>query len=116
MDADPFLIVPVTVVTRKFTVEILPVRFKDWAGFLGALTRLQPYLAKGDYVGAVLAEEAALRDFIRIGAGVAPELLDDLHPDDIVALTRGVQVSNSDFLATASRPRSARGCRRWRGP
>jgi len=99
MDSDPFLIEPVSVRTRRFTAEIRPVLFRDWAAFMVALKKLAPFLSQGDYAGAVVAEEAALRDMIRIGAGVAPEMLDDLHPDDIVALAGGVLAVNSDFFA-----------------
>jgi len=97
MDTDPFLIVPLRVQTRSFVADIVPIRFKDWAGFLAVLNKLAPFLSRGDYGGAVKAKEAALRDVIRLGAGVAPELLDDLHPDDIVALAGGVLTGNSDF-------------------
>lgn len=81
-------------------VEVSPLRVRELPAFLAAVKPIAAELSAGVELVDLLADQAeAIIAAVAIGARVERAWLDELLPDDLVALAGAVLEVNADFFA-----------------
>jgi hypothetical protein len=88
-----------TVKTRDGDVAVLPLRMRQLPGFTRAVTPVAPYLLADQMMLAVQNHYDSLREAVVIATNTAPDWLDELWPDDFIAIAAAVVEVNADFFA-----------------
>lgn len=95
---EDFTLVCQTVPTRNGTVEVWPLKMRQIAPFARVVGDLVPLALSGQYVVMIATHEVTVRQAVMIGTGLDAEALDELYPDEFLALVVAVIVVNSDFF------------------
>lgn len=87
----------ITVAGQEFA--ILPLKMRQLTAFAKAVTPLMPLLMELRYADIVVNHPDEARAAVAVATGASPEFLDDLYPDDFMALAGAVFEVNLDFFA-----------------
>lgn len=99
MSLDALIPEPRRVALRGLTVEFLPLKMRQVPSFTRAITPILPLVQEERYAEAVAANYETVRDAVCIATGLTAPAVDDLYPDDFVALAGAVMELNLDFFA-----------------
>lgn len=79
-------------------VALLPLRLRQYTGFVRAIQPALPLLVSGDVLGACIEQEEAMIKAVSVASGVPPDDLGNLWPHEFVALAGAVVEVNADFF------------------
>lgn len=96
----------VTVGGRDVVVEVL--RMRQIPGFTRAIAKPWPLIATGDYLAVVVEFQDEVVEAVKVVTGLETAFLQDLHPDEFMALAEAVFEVNLDFFARAVFPAAKR--------
>ncbi|MDO9524984.1 MAG: hypothetical protein Q7J57_05515 [Gemmobacter sp.] len=87
----------ITIADRDF--DLLPLRMRQLPVFSKVVAPVVPLVLAEDYIGAVRQHYPAVAEAITIATGAEPAWLDELFPNQFLALATGVIEVNLDFFA-----------------
>lgn len=103
-DLEIFAPAPRRVTVGGRHVDLLPLRLRQYAGFLRAIEPALPLVLAGDLMAAAVDHEAAMLRAVSIGSGLPEAELAELWADEFILLARAVVEVNADFFVARVRP------------
>jgi hypothetical protein len=97
-DLETFAPAPRVLTIAGDEVELWPLRLRDYARFVRAITPAMGQLMAGDLMGALVEHEDSVIEAVSVGSKIRREDLEDLGMDEIVRLGSAVIEVNADFF------------------